>query len=64
MTAIRRCWTPEEYALELKVSTRTVYRLIKSGELKAERIGRQWRICRWITIVSSGQQATRPTETP
>jgi excisionase family DNA binding protein len=41
-----RCLTPDEYALERKVSTRTVYRLIKSGKLKAERVGSQWRI--WL----------------
>ncbi len=40
----RRCLTPEEYATERKVSTRTVYRLIKAGKIKAERVGAQWRI--------------------
>lgn len=43
----RRCLTPEEYAIERRVSTRTVYRLIKSGQVKAERVGAQWRI--WLS---------------
>ena len=30
----------------LKVNPRTIYRLIKSGELPAVRIGRQWRFRR------------------
>jgi len=42
----RRCLTPDEYASERKVSTRTVYRLIKAGKIPAERVGTQWRI--WI----------------
>ena len=42
----RRCLTPDEYAIERKVSTRTVYRLIKAGKIPAERVGTQWRI--WI----------------
>lgn len=42
----RRCLTPEEYATERKVSLRTVYRLLKSGKLPAERVGVQWRI--WL----------------
>jgi excisionase family DNA binding protein len=50
----RRCLTPDEYALERKVSTRTVYRLIKSGQVKAERVGAQWRI--WL-----GRRTTHDT---
>lgn len=42
----RRCLTPDEYALERKVSLKTVYRLIKRGKLPAERVGQQWRI--WL----------------
>jgi len=42
----RRCLTPDEYARERKVSTRTVYRLIRKGKIPAERVGAQWRI--WI----------------
>ena len=36
-------YTPEEVAKLLRVSRRTVYRYIKSGKLKAKKIG-QWRI--------------------
>lgn len=43
MTGVR-CLTPEEYARERRVSLRTVYRLLKKGTLKAERVGAQWRI--------------------
>jgi len=48
----RRCLTPDEYARERKVSTRTIYRLIHSGKLKAERVGSQWRI--WLRNVGHG----------
>lgn len=36
--------TTEDVLGCLKVNARTVYRLIRSGELPAVRIGRQWRI--------------------
>lgn len=39
-----RCLTPDEYARERRVSKRTVYRLIKAGKVRAERVGWQWRI--------------------
>jgi len=38
--------TVEEVLGSLKVTSRTVYRLIRTGELSAVRIGRQWRIRR------------------
>jgi excisionase family DNA binding protein len=38
--------TTEEVLECLKVTPRTVYRLIKSGDLPAVRIGRQWRFRR------------------
>jgi excisionase family DNA binding protein len=38
--------TTEEVLDCLKVNPRTIYRLIKSGELPAVRIGRQWRFRR------------------
>lgn len=46
--------TTEEVLDCLKVTPRTIYRLIKSGELPAIRIGRQWRFRRsdleeWLT---------------
>jgi len=36
--------TVDEVAQRLKVSTKTVYRAVESGELRASRIGRAWRI--------------------
>jgi excisionase family DNA binding protein len=53
----RRCLTPEEYATARRISTRTVYRLIRSGKVPAERVGAQWRI--WVRL-PVGQQATTP----
>lgn len=38
--------TTEEVLAYLKVTSRTIYRLIRIGELPAVRIGRQWRIRR------------------
>ena len=38
--------TTEEVLGCLKVDPRTIYRLIKTGELPAIRIGRQWRFRR------------------
>jgi excisionase family DNA binding protein len=36
--------TVNEVAERLKVSTKTVYRAVEAGELRASRIGRAWRI--------------------
>jgi excisionase family DNA binding protein len=41
-------YSPEQYAAKLSVSVKTIYRQIKNGTIKAERIGRQWRIVRYI----------------
>ena len=38
--------TTEEVLAYLRVTPRTIYRLIHSGELPAMRIGRQWRFRR------------------
>jgi excisionase family DNA binding protein len=38
--------TTEEVLTYLKITPRTIYRLIRSGELPAVRIGRQWRFRR------------------
>ena len=38
--------TTEEVLTYLKVTPRTIYRLIRTGELPAVRIGRQWRFHR------------------
>jgi len=39
-----RFMTPQEVADHLRVSSMTVYRLIKSGELRAVRVGKAYRI--------------------
>ncbi len=36
--------TVREAASFLRISARTVYRLIESGQIEAVRIGKQWRI--------------------
>lgn len=36
--------TPEEVADKLRVSRRTVYNQVRSGEIPARKVGRQWRI--------------------
>jgi excisionase family DNA binding protein len=38
--------TTEEVLGYLRVTPRTIYRLIRSGELPAVRVGRQWRFRR------------------
>jgi excisionase family DNA binding protein len=38
--------TAEDVRAYLRVNARTVYRLIRSGELPAARVGRQWRVSR------------------
>jgi excisionase family DNA binding protein len=50
----------------LRVNARTVYRLIKAGEIPAVRIGRQWRIRRadlddWIAHQRPAIVGQRPT---
>jgi len=45
--------TTEEVLSYLKITPRTIYRLIRTGELPAVRIGRQWRfrradLDRWV----------------
>ena len=52
----RRCYTPDEYADKVRVSVRTVYRLIKAGKLSAERVGMQWRI--YDVDYNTGQRRT------
>ena len=39
-----RFLTPAEVADQLRVSAMTVYRLIKSGDLRAARIGKSYRV--------------------
>jgi excisionase family DNA binding protein len=40
------CLTTDEVLAYLNVTPRTIYRLIRTGELPAIRIGRQWRFRR------------------
>jgi excisionase family DNA binding protein len=40
----RKFASPEEVAVVLGVSRRTVYRLIKRGDLEGRRVGGQWRV--------------------
>lgn len=34
----------EDVAVMLRVSTKTVYKMIKTRKIKAKRVGREWRI--------------------
>ena len=43
---LEACLTTDEVLVYLKVTPRTIYRLIRSGELPAMRVGRQWRFRR------------------
>ncbi|PYR89766.1 MAG: AlpA family transcriptional regulator [Acidobacteria bacterium] len=53
MAELQTFLTTEEVLGYLKITPRTIYRLIRSGELPAVRIGRQWRfrpsdLDRWL----------------
>ena len=39
-----KLYTPNEAAEFLRISRRSVYNYIKAGQLKAAKIGKQWRI--------------------
>jgi excisionase family DNA binding protein len=43
---LEACLTTDEVLVYLKVTPRTIYRLIRTGELPALRVGRQWRFRR------------------
>lgn len=51
--------TIDEVLNYLRVKSRTVYRLIKAGELPAVRVGRQWRIRR--SDLNAWLEAQRPS---
>jgi excisionase family DNA binding protein len=56
--------TSEEVLHSLKVTPRTLYRLIHAGELPAVRVGRQWRFRRadlesWLTARQVVRQPDR-----
>lgn len=57
-----RLWTVAEVADHIRVSNMTVYRLIKSGELPAIRVGKNYRIrggdlFAYLDASSTGAQA-------
>jgi excisionase family DNA binding protein len=56
--------TVEEVLHSLKVTSRTVYRLIRTGELPAVRVGRQWRIRRVDLDTWLNRQRSSASETP
>lgn len=61
--AAREVLTPEQVAEFLAVSRKTVYRLIRNGDLVATRVGRQYRIPRshldlFLASRSTGKEAT------
>jgi excisionase family DNA binding protein len=54
----------EEVLGSLKVTPRTLYRLIRAGELPAVRVGRQWRFRRadlenWLSAREAGGSVTQ-----
>ncbi len=51
--------TTDEVLEYLRINARTVYRLIRDGELPAVRIGRQWRIRR--SDLDEWLEAQRPS---
>lgn len=67
MATDRWCWTmgdplltAAEVADELRVSTMTVYRLVRRGELPAVRVGRNYRIRRRDLLAYLEGQAVDP----
>jgi len=55
--------TVREAANYLRISARTVYRLIESGQIGAVRIGKQWRIPA-SDLPGMGVTAVQATKTP
>ncbi len=51
--------TVHEVANALRVHTRTVYRLISNGSIRAVKIGRQWRVPQeaFLEFIDSGWKA-------
>ena len=59
--------TVKETADYLRISSRTVYRLIESGEVHAVRIGKQWRVPQHTLpegIMFGGRPVTVPRSLP
>lgn len=58
-----RLWTVAEVADHMRVSNMTVYRLIKSGELPAIRVGKNYRIrARDLDAYLDAAATVRPDE--
>lgn len=51
--------TADEAATLLKVSSKTVLKLARDGELPAQKVGRAWRFCRseLVAYVAHGDRA-------
>lgn len=58
----RELLTAAEVADDLRVSTMTVYRLIRSGDLPAVRVGRNYRVRRQDLDAYLEAQIVDPTE--
>ena len=56
---LEACLTTDEVLVYLKVTPRTIYRLIRTGELPALRVGRQWRFRRADLDAWLARQATK-----
>lgn len=59
-TALREIMTPEQVADYLQLTTDTVYRLIRSKQLAASRIGRSYRIPREDVETFLSAHSSRP----
>jgi excisionase family DNA binding protein len=57
-----RYYTPKEVAERLKVTTRTVYRWLESGDLRAIRFTREYRISETDLKEFIERHRTRPEE--
>ena len=52
-------YTPQEVADKLKVNTRTLYRWIHEGKLKAVKVGELWRISETeLSRILSGEDSS------
>ncbi len=52
--------TLTELAAHLRVSARTAYKLVSTGEVPAQKIGGQWRIPRAALEQRTGESPSRP----
>ena len=56
--------TAEEAATLLKVSSKTVLKLARDGELPAQKVGRAWRFCRTELVAYVAQGDRSPIGAP